>query len=389
MSDLLIQSIGCPNCGAPYKPKTRSCSYCGSVLIVTAVAEAYSKKLDEQQVSTSLTKWRELLKKDPENAEAHFAIGLTYLNSKLRDAALVHLRKASLLKPEMADTHYSLAVTLFNNGQIILNSPEYVEAKTEIEYSNRLAPDFMEAVAFKHFFLAKGLEAVDISQAIAEYKLAVEAFPDSAMLQNNLGQCFIKENNLHEAEHHLRQAIIINDFDVTPYSNLCLLKYTQGEYSIGAEYGEAAIKRIDGATHVIAQASAYNNLAMCQWKLKRKSDAVGNLKRAMALFPQNSLYSKNLKDVETSCFVVTATMGGYTHPWVIELSDFRDRILQRNFFGRYLIRYYNFVGPPCARLIDSFTFLRWPALIFVVIPALLISRLFRGCITDNFDHRKF
>jgi len=151
---LLIQRLGCPNCGAAYDPKSRDCRFCGSVLMVTSVAETFARRIDAQQVANALTKWRHRQKEEPDNAEAHFALGLSYLNSHLRDAALVHLRKAALLAPEVADTHYNFAVALFNDGDILFNSPESAEAMKEIDYCTRLAPDFVEAIAFRHFFLA-------------------------------------------------------------------------------------------------------------------------------------------------------------------------------------------------------------------------------------------
>ena len=141
MAKLLIQSMGCPNCGAPYEPKTRICRFCNSVLIVTSLAETFERSFAAHQVAGSLEKWRQRLKDDPDSAEAHFALGLSYLNSKLRDAALVHLRKAVILAPEVADTHHNLALTLLNDGNIDVTSPEYAEAVKEIDYSVQLAPD--------------------------------------------------------------------------------------------------------------------------------------------------------------------------------------------------------------------------------------------------------
>jgi tetratricopeptide (TPR) repeat protein len=207
MAKLLIQSMGCPNCGAPYEPEARSCRFCNSVLIVTSLVETFERSLAAPQVAASLVKWRQCLKEHPESAEAHFALGLSYLNSKLRDAALVHLRKAVLLAPEVADTHHNLAVTLLNDGNIGVTSPEYSEAVKEIDYSVQLAPDFGESVAFKHIFIARKLDAVDQAQALTEYSKAVEACPDIATLQYNLGMCYLNSKNATDAEICFQRAI--------------------------------------------------------------------------------------------------------------------------------------------------------------------------------------
>ena len=92
MQGLMIESMGCPNCGAPFDHKGRTCEYCGSTLIVSSMAETFSRTVDGHLIAQALEKWRDRLKQDPNSAEAHYAIGLTYLNGKLRDQAIDHLR---------------------------------------------------------------------------------------------------------------------------------------------------------------------------------------------------------------------------------------------------------------------------------------------------------
>ena len=375
MAELLIRSLGCPNCGAPYEPETRNCRSCGSVLIVTSLVGTFVRSLDAHQVSESLAKWRQRLKEDPDDAEAHFALGLSYLNSKLRDAALEHLRKAALLAPEVADTHYSLALTLFNDGNIRLSSPEYAEAMKEIDYSNRLAPDFRESAAFKHFFLANRLEAVDNAQALAEYRRAIEFCPDVPTLHNNLGNCYLNSQNLAEAQICFQRAIDLDPAYSAAYANLCRIMYEQAEYAKGIELGMKAVSLMGPTTIENYQAVAHNILALCLWKSNRKPEALEHVKKAIALDPGTLVYRRNLELIQTGCFVVTVTMGDYSHRWVIELSEFRDHVLSRSRPGRCLIRCYSRVSPVFARLIGSSIVLRRLALFFVVIPALFVARL--------------
>lgn len=375
MAELLIQRLGCPNCGAPYEPKTRNCRFCGSVLIVTSLAETFERSLEAHQVSQSLAKWRQRLKEDPESAEAHFALGLSYLNSKLRDAALEHLRKAALLAPEVADTHYNLAVTLFNDGNILLDSPEYAEAMKEIDYSARLAPDFAEGVAFKHMFLARKLDDVDKAQAFTEYSRAVKVCPNIAPLQNSLGLCYLDSQDDAGAETHFQRAIDLDPSFAVAYACLCLTMYRQGNFARGTELGLKAVSLMGPATIEADQAQAYNTLALCLWKSKRKSEALEHIKKAIAFDPANPLFQKNLQTIQTSCFLVTATMGDYSHPWVIELSAFRDHVLRQSGPGKCLIRCYNHVGPVFARVIASSLVLRRLSFFLVVVPALVIARL--------------
>lgn len=380
MAKLLIQSLGCPNCGADYESESRNCRYCGSVLIVTSLAETFDRDLESHKVSESIDKWRQRLKEDGDSAEAHFALGLSYLNSGLRDAALNHLRQAALLAPEVADTHYNLALTLLNDGNIQFDSREYTEAVKAIDYSIRLAPDFGEAVAFKHFFLAQKLGSIDTRQALAEYREAVAACPTIALIQNNLGICYLSCEDLHSAATCFQRTIELDPRFAMAYSNLCLISYQLEKYQQGVEMGGKAVSLMGPATLEHHQALAHSNFALCLWKCRKKQKAIEHARKAVALEPSNALFQQNLKAIEDACFVVTATMGDYSHPWVVELSTFRDQVLARYSIGTCLIRCYSHAGPIAARLIAPSLLLRRLSLLLVVIPAVCIARLSAGAI---------
>jgi tetratricopeptide (TPR) repeat protein len=298
MAKLLIQSMGCPNCGAPYEHETRNCRFCNSVLIVASLAETFERSLEKHQVAESLEKWRQRLKDDPDSAEAHFALGLSYLNSKLRDAALVHLRKAVLLAPEVADTHHNLAVTLLNDGNIEVSSPEYLEAVKEIDYSVQLAPDFGESVAFKHIFVARKLDAVDQTQALAEYRKAVDVCPDIATLQHNLGWCYLNLKNTAEAENCFQRAIDLDSGYHLAYSILCQIMFGQRKYERGIQLGMKAVSLMGPATSDETQAIAHSNLSLCLWMSHRTTEALKHAKKAIAYAPANPRFQQNLLGIQ-------------------------------------------------------------------------------------------
>ena len=110
------------------------------------MAETFSRTVDGHQIAQALEKWRERLKQDPNSAEAHYAIGLTYLNGKLRDQAIDHLRQAAEIVPEVADIHYTLGIALFNDGDHTYE--EEAEAMREMGMAATLAPDFRDAAAY-------------------------------------------------------------------------------------------------------------------------------------------------------------------------------------------------------------------------------------------------
>ncbi len=107
-----IQALKCPMCGANISLDERECGYCGSTLIVTSIEKTLSRKSDTQLLSTSADKWKSILRTDPDYPEANYALGLIYLNEKLRDVALQYLQKAALLMPDSAIVQYNLALTI-------------------------------------------------------------------------------------------------------------------------------------------------------------------------------------------------------------------------------------------------------------------------------------
>jgi len=290
-----IQTLKCPMCGANIGLNERECSYCGSTLIVTSIEKTLSSKSDAQLLSTSANKWKSILRTDPDNPDANYALGLIYLNQKLRDVALQYLQKASLLMPDSAHVHYNLALTLFNDGSIKSDSVDYENVLKAIDYAIRLDPDFKEAKAFNHFFTARKLDKIDYSESIKEYMKAIDICPDIATFHNNLGLAYYSKKNYDLAEKSLIKAIKINPEASHTYSNLCLLYTATGKYKDGVHYGRKAVELLRPTTPAELQAFAYNNLSGCLWKANQKKEAIEMVTKAIAINPQEPSFRNNLK----------------------------------------------------------------------------------------------
>ena len=368
--------MGCPNCGTPYNPTSRNCTNCGFALFPTSFVQTFGYDLEGHEVIVSLEKWRQHLKLEPDNVNAHFALGIIYLNLQYRDSALEHFRRASTLLPKAADIHYDLAVTLFNDGNLGLDSPEYAELIKEVEYSARLLPELKEASAFNHLINAIKLESVNSAQALAEYRNAVEDCPDVPIIWNNMGICLYKINNLEEAYKCFQKAITLSPELAIAYSNLAYIMYKYSSYVQGVEMGAKALSLMGPAEARIHLADAHNVLALCLWKLNRRTEALEHSKMAVAIAPNVQTYRQNLKLIEgKGCFIVTATLGDQSHPWTIELCAFRDQILYQSRIGRGLIYFYYRTSPFLAGLISSSRLLRRLSRIFIVVPAIFFARL--------------
>lgn len=306
MEETYIKASKCPMCGANVKHQARSCDYCGSTLIFVGKGETFKKIPDFSKIDSAIEKWRKILQKEPENAEANYVLGLAYLNKKLYDAALQHLRKAVILAPESAAIHYNLAITLFKEGETQLSSSESIELMKEIDYALQQDPNFSEAVAFKHCFLAMKIQSIDVKEAIKEYKIAIETCPDIAIFYNNLSVCYgaIKDNN--NEEKYLLKAIELNPNSTVSNINVCNFYYNKQNYQEGVKYGRKALENLTSSTPEIYQAEAYNLLALCLWKTNKKQEAIENSKKALAICPDNTIYTKNLQIISgtTGCLSV-------------------------------------------------------------------------------------
>ena len=53
------------------------------------------------------------------------------------------------------------------------------------------------------------------------------------------------------------------------------------------------------------------------------------------------------------CFLATVAYGSELAPEIHYLSDFRDRVLIHNSYGRVLIKVYNRLGPHLAKFIEN------------------------------------
>jgi hypothetical protein len=70
-----------------------------------------------------------------------------------------------------------------------------------------------------------------------------------------------------------------------------------------------------------------------------------------------------------NCYVATAVMGDYDHPYVLILREFRDKRLLATAHGRLFVRIYYQVGPITASMIARSEFLRVLSLRLLIIPA--------------------
>ena len=128
------------------------------------------------------------LQRDPNHAEAHTLQGYVLGQQGNLSAALPHLQRATILRPESAEIRYNLGAALWYSGA-------REKAIAELRESVRLDP----GSAGGHAFLGMALlETGDLPGARASLQRAMALSPAMAAAYVDLGVAFLREGNLEK-----------------------------------------------------------------------------------------------------------------------------------------------------------------------------------------------
>jgi protein O-GlcNAc transferase len=149
---------------------------------------------------------RRSLELDPNDDEAHFALGLAIARTEPLEA-IEHFRRALDLDPHLPYVHRELGQTLWKVGQ-------YDEAETVLRQA--LAEDASDAWAHNYLGHLLGL-ADDWSRAKHEFVDAVRYLPDVGMFWRSLADACAMLGERQEADRHYLKALSLGVDD--PYTN--------------------------------------------------------------------------------------------------------------------------------------------------------------------------
>ena len=176
-----------------------------------------------------------LVHRYPDNAMAHFCLGVAYGNLNFTDDAIAAYHKAIKLKPDYAEAWYNLGVVFDNSGHT--------------------------------------------DEAIAAYRQAIRLKPDYAKAWNNLGTCYCIAGRTDDAIAAFRQAIKLKPDDAEAWSNLGVTFYDSGR----TEDAIAAYRQAINLKPDLAQ--AWYNLGNISSKSGRTDDAIAAYRQAIKLKP--------------------------------------------------------------------------------------------------------
>lgn len=104
--------------------------------------------------------------------------------------------------------------------------------------------------------------------------------------------------------------------------------------------------------------------------LKEFNEYVSLLKKVAPNF-----VAPEIQEEKKGCFIATATMGNYDHPYVLILRNFRDNILEKKKLGLMFIEIYYKVSPCFAKLISKNKTAQLLCLVFIIRPSVYIANI--------------
>jgi Flp pilus assembly protein TadD len=220
----------------------------------------------------------------PQDAEAHYNLGITLQKLGRFDEAEASYTKAIAFKPDYALAHNNLGITLQELGR-------FDEAQASYTQAIALKPGFAEP----HYNLGITLQELGrLDEAEASYTQAIAFKPDYALAHNNLGVTLKDLGRLAEAQASYTQAIALKPDYAEAHSNLGVVLHMNGDIDSGLESLEKA-NNIDPDlqnNHIIlAILKARKALGITEFS----ADNISNLGYSSEQFPQPVILNRAIE----------------------------------------------------------------------------------------------
>ena len=214
----------------------------------------------------------------PEDAEAHFNLGVVLKNAGQLDRAAASYRKAVALQPGYAEAHSNLGNTLKDLGQLD-------DAVTSYRRALTVKPDSADA----HNNLGTALKDLgQLDEAVASYRKAVALQPDFALAYYNLGNTQKELGQFDAAVASYRKAIEFKPDFADAHNNLGTVLKELGQFDAALASYRRVIELRPGF------AEAHNNLGVALKDLGQLDTALASYRKAIELKPNYAEALNNL-----------------------------------------------------------------------------------------------
>lgn len=206
------------------------------------------------------------VRRDPEDAEAHYRLATVRQLRSDWERAIAGYRRALELRPDHAPTHAQLGEALVEVGRV-------EEGIGHMRRSTRLDPDF----GYAHYTLGAGLEAAgQLAAAEDSYRRAADLMPEDARTHFSVGNLLNGRGAVGEAERHFRRALEVDPGFAPAGYNLANLLAAAGRYEEAIGHYRKAVegRPAFGPAHV--------NLGIALETVGRMDEAIASYRAATA-----------------------------------------------------------------------------------------------------------
>lgn len=177
--------------------------------------------------------FQEVIARDPMQAAAHAGLGTLALEERDFQAAIENLSQAVQLAPGANRLQYSLAMAYRGNGDLD-RARQHLRLRGDVGLRPRdpLTDDLPELIKGAQVHLLRGrvaLAAGAVTDAIREYRRAIDADPDNVTARVNLAVALVQTQAYDEAIPHLQAAVQFDPRNVAALFNLASLRQARGE----------------------------------------------------------------------------------------------------------------------------------------------------------------
>ncbi|HEX7379880.1 MAG TPA: tetratricopeptide repeat protein [Pirellulales bacterium] len=222
--------------------------------------------------------YRQVLLKEPNNAQAWYLMGAAFAQLGQHDDARASLRQATGVNPWHIEAHNHLGVVLAQ--QALLD-----EAIGSFRRALELRPDHLEAL--NNLGLAL-LRQDKPSEAIAIFQRALAIKPDDDKARHNLNRALREQGHFEELLTSQRQAVGQYPQSAQAHNDLGLTLYEQGRFDEAAAAFQSALEVKPDL------AEAHNNLGLVQAAGSKLDEAIASYRRAIVLKPSFAEAHNNL-----------------------------------------------------------------------------------------------
>ena len=230
---------------------------------------------------------------NPNLAEAYSGLGHAYMGLGRLDDALDAQHKAIELEPNMAEAHVAKGLILLQRAEKSQAKTDYERALAACRKGIELNPELQVPTLIRTALGKTYLQEGKLAQASRQFEEILKANPNFGDAYYYLGAIHIRQRDFDSAERAYRRAIKVDPSSAKAYERLAHL------YGIRGIHFDKAIQLAQKAVDLESNSAAcFNTLSWLHYLNKNYEKAEAAVKKALALQPDNHLYSEGLKVIQ-------------------------------------------------------------------------------------------